>query len=119
MTTNLNAHRLLREYQTLAAEGFPGGPPSFTGLADLAGACLSNVTTEQRLPAMILQNVFLALSEDMERRAENPNARPVVAPEVHTVLLAALKFVITGGSPTRCIQVSEALIRVSRIGQHR
>jgi hypothetical protein len=117
MTINLNSHRLLKAYQTLAAKGYPGGPPAFLELADLAGACLANVTSEQRLPAMILQNVFVFLSHDLEAQAEKSAAGPAVSPEVHTALLAALKFIVTGGSPTRCIQVSEALIDASRIGQ--
>ena len=117
MTTNLNTHRLLKEYQALAAEGYSGGTSAFVELADLAGACLTNVTTEQRLPAMILQNIFVAISQDLEARADSADQRAVVTPQLHAALLDTLKFLAAGGSHTRCIQVSEALIRISRIGQ--
>lgn len=116
MTTNLNTHRLLKDYRSLAAAGYPGGAAAFSDLADLAGACLTNVTTEQRLPAMILQNIFLFLSQECGAR-DNDSAEPIVSPAVHRALSDALQFLAAGGSPTRCIQVSEALIRVSEIGQ--
>lgn len=119
MTTNLNAHRLLKEYQGLAAGAYPDAPRAFSVLADLAGACLANVTAEQRLPAMILQNIFHALSQDLEGRAERPAAEPVVAPELHAALLTTLKFVAAGGAPARCIQVSEQLVRVSPMSRNR
>lgn len=109
MSSNLNAHRLLKAYQALAVEGYPGGPQAFSELADLAHDCLTGATTEQRLPAMVLQNVFDTLSEDPGRRA----AQPVVAPELHAALVTAIEFVVTGGAHARCIQVSEQLIRAA------
>ena len=114
MTTNINAHRLLKEYRSLAAEGYPDGSRTFANLADLAGTCLTNVTAEQRLPAMIVQNVFHALSQKQERRNAKPDASPAVSPELHAALLTAIELVVTGGDPARCIQVSERLVRASR-----
>ena len=108
MSANLNAQRLLKVYQELAAQGYPGGPRAFAELADLAHGCLIGATTEQRLPAMVLQNVFDCLSQE-----EEPAAGPAVAPELHRALVTALKFVVTGGAHARCIQVSEQLIRAS------
>lgn len=110
MSANLNAQRLLKAYQALAAEGYPGGPQAFAELADLAHGCLVGATTEQRLPAMVLQNVFDSLSQEEE---QEPSDAPVVAPDLHAALMTALKFVVTGGAHTRCIQVSEQLIRAS------
>ncbi len=107
MTTSLNAHRLLKEYQSLAAAGYPGGRQAFVELADLAHACLANVTLEQRLPAMVVQNAFDALSKDA-----GGEAGPTVSPELHEALVNAMKFVITGGDETRCMQLSKQLIRV-------
>jgi hypothetical protein len=118
MTSNLNAHRLLREYQGLAAGDYPDAPRAFSALADLAGDCLVNVTAEQRLPAMILQNIFHTLSQDLDGRAERPDAGPTVAPELHAALVTTLKFVAAGGEPARCIQVSEQLVRVSPMSRN-
>ena len=113
MTTNLNARRLLGAYQSLAADGYSEGPEAFARLADLAGACLSNATAEQRLPAMVLQNVFDRLSrEPGGEKAVAPPACPVPA-NLHVALLIALKFIVTGGSPARCAQISEELIRAA------
>jgi hypothetical protein len=119
MTSNLNAHRLLKEYQGLAAGDYPDAPRAFSALADLAGDFLANVPAEQRLPAMILQNIFHTLSQDLEGRGEGPDAGPVVAPDLHAALLTTLKFVAAGGDPARCIQVSEQLVRVSPMSRDR
>jgi hypothetical protein len=105
---------LLREYQTLAAEGYSGGARAFSDLADVAATCLSNVTNEQRLTAMMLQNVFHNLSEDQGKRADKPDRRLVVSPGLHAALMNALEFVVSGGDPSRFIQVSEQLILASR-----
>ncbi len=115
MTANLNARRLLDAYQSLAADGYAGGPEAFAELADLAAACLSNSTAEQRLPAMVLQNVFVRLSREwIWEDLASPPVCPVT-PELHAALVFALKFIVTGGSPARCAQISEHLIRVSPI----
>lgn len=117
MTTNLNAHRLLKEYQALAAAQYPDAPRAFSHLADLAGSFLADVTREQRLPAMVLQNVFHLMAEDPDLREGKPDAGPVVSPELHAALMTTLEFVATGGEPSRCIQVSEQLIRASPISR--
>ena len=116
MTTSLNAHRLLKAYEALAADNYGGGREAFVELADLAVACLSNATAEQRLPAMVLQNVFDALSREQGERGEVRAAGTLVPPELNAAILSALRFVVSGGSPSRCIQVSEQLIRASPIG---
>lgn len=113
MSSNLTAHRLLKAYQALAADGYPGGPRAFSDLADLAHACLTGATTEQRLPAMVLQNIFDGLAQTLDPDVPRPATKPVVAPELHAALLTALKFVVTGGAHARCIQVSERLIRAA------
>ena len=113
MTSNLNAQRLLKAYRSLAARGYVGGAAAFEELADLAASCLAQATTEQRLPAMVLQNVFVALSRRQMRQGESPGSSLLVPPELHAPLLDAVKFVVSGGTPVRCIEVSERLIRAA------
>ena len=119
MTTSLNAHRLLKSYLALAAENYAGAPQAFTELADLAMSCLPMVTTEQRLPAMVLQNVFDSLGREQDGwMCVSDTDRPVT-PELHNALLVALKFVVSGGSHARCIAVSEQLIRAASASHKR
>ena len=103
MKANFNAHRLLKEYQTLAAAGYPGGPEAFSTLADLAEACLANVSHAEWLPATVVVNAFHSLSQDP--------GEPVVSPALHEALSATLKFLVKGGDATGCLRLSEQLIR--------
>lgn len=118
MTTNLNVHRLLKAYQSAAADGFPGGQRGFAELADLAEDCLTSVSHEQWMPAVVVQNIFDALAQD-EYMPQTAEEGPAIAPELHEAIVKALKYLITDGDAAFCLHLSERLIRLSPISQPR
>ena len=111
MTEQLEAQRLLRTYQALAAEGYPDGARAFSELADSVQGLLATVSYQQRLPALIVLNTFHKLSETADGSPPEGGAAPPVSPELHTTLMAALKFLVHGGEPARSYQLSQQLVR--------
>ena len=112
MTADLEARRLLKTYQDLAAAGYPGGPQGFSRLADMAEVLVINVSHEAWMPATVVLNAFQNLSEDSERWARAPESGPAVPPELHAAILTTLKFLVHGGDASLCLELSELLIRV-------
>lgn len=111
MTASLTAHRLLKAYQALAAEGYAGGPNAFSELADLAETCVASASHEEWLPATVVLNAFHALSLEPDELFETPGAGPVVSPAFHQALVSTLKVLVDGGDAERCLQLSEQLVR--------
>ena len=111
MTAQLEAQRVLKAYQDLAAAGYPGGAEAFAELADGVQALLARVGYEQRLPALIVLNAFHKLSEAAEGPPADRGAGPPVSPELHATLMSALKFLVHGGEPARSYQLSQQLVR--------
>ena len=112
MTATLEAQRLLKAYQDLAAAGYPGGPEGFSRLADLAEVLVINVSHEEWMPATVVLNAFEVLSEDTERWAQAQESGPAVSPELHAAILTTLKFLVHGGDASRCLELSELMVRV-------
>ena len=111
MTARLEAQRLLKAYQALAAAGYPGAPEAFSGLADMAQGLLGRVALDERLPAAIVVNAFHDLSQGAKREAPAGGQGPPVSPELHDALVSTLRFLVHGGAASRSYRLSQRLVR--------